>query len=98
MVSWGNRIDPEQLQCVHTLVGILGAEAIAQIDLAQAYSENMGKREIVVKLHEGMLLRLNPKNYVQQLAYYSMLKSTLLKKQGAKIIDLRLPEVAYLQR
>lgn len=95
--TWGNVIEKEQLQRVQTLIDLLGIENIEYLDLSQAASLAAGRREIVVKFKGGCLLRLTPKNYVQQLANYSILKTTLLKQKRASIVDLRIPEVAYIQ-
>lgn len=94
---WGETISEKELAMVAKLFSTLGADKISQIDLSQIDSDSQGKRELVIKLKEGSILRLIPKNYVQQLANYSMLKSTFLKNRSAIYVDLRTTDVAYIQ-
>jgi len=97
---WGEQMRDKLLNLAKTLTRVV-KEEIEMIDLSQVYSTSAGRREIVITLKEGIILRLTPKNCVQQLTHYSILKSTLLDREGQKqkmIIDLRIPEVAYLQR
>jgi len=94
---WGKRMPEEFLSLAHTLYSALPSENIVRIDFSQAKAMSAGKREIVLLLKGGSLLRVMPKNCVQQLELYSMLKTRSLI--GAQtVVDLRIPEVAYIQK
>ncbi len=95
---WGAMMAQEMMALAHQLQEGLIGEEIARIDLSQVHSSSAGKREIVITLAIGTILRLHPKNCVQQLAHYSILKRRLFNEGPQRmIIDLRIPEVAYIQ-
>jgi hypothetical protein len=94
---WGGKIREEHLMLIQRLFTTLGVEKIERIDLSQMEANSAGRRELVVILKGGSILRLSPKNYVQQLANYSILKRTFLRKADPAVVDLRIPEVAYIQ-
>jgi cell division septal protein FtsQ len=96
--AWGDQIHSDYLAIIDRLITTLGFDLIEQIDLSQIKADSAGRREIIVRLKEGSLLRLMPKNYVQQLTHYSILKHALLKKGETALIDLRLSSIAYIQR
>ena len=96
---WGQKIGEAQLKLVHTLTKSLDFNAIERIDISQVTASSSGKQEIVVFLKGGNILRLAPKNCVQQLLHYSILKQTFLNDEAQSfIVDLRIPEVAFLKR
>lgn len=96
---WGDQMAAEHLALARSLIDALPGEEIERIDLSHYQAPTTGKREIVLTLKGGVILRVAPKNCVQQLTHYSILKSTLLKKGAPKmIVDLRIPDVAYIQR
>ncbi|MBP9840933.1 MAG: FtsQ-type POTRA domain-containing protein [Simkaniaceae bacterium] len=70
------------------------------IDVAQVEAPSLGKRQVIVQL-ENHLLRLTPDEYPQQLGNYLEFLSELKIQEtetGAtlKVIDLRLPKMAYV--
>lgn len=96
---WGGQMPNLSLSLSRILATSLQGEDIERIDLSQAQASCAGRREIVLTLRNGAILRLTPKNCVQQLAHYSILKTALLSRDNRRvIIDLRIPEVAYIQR
>lgn len=95
---WGEHLGLKYLEQIRFLVCQLGIENIERIDLSCIEATSAGKRELVVLLKRGMILRLTPKNAGKQLTHYSILSKTLLN-DGAKpvVIDLRLTDVAFIQ-
>lgn len=93
---WGKTISLELLLHAKYIMQRLPYYAVKRIDLSQVNAPMLGRREIVIFLEDGKILRLNPKNYQEQLANYSILEKTYLN--GPCIIDLRVPEVAYVQK
>ena len=70
------------------------------IDVAQIEAPSLGKRQIIVRL-ENHLVRLTPDQYEQQLGnYLEFLNELKLQEtetgQTLKVIDLRLPKMAYV--
>ncbi len=92
---WGEKIEAGHLDLIEDFFDLLGKASIKKIDLSRIHAPTCGKKELIVVLKTGTILRLNPKNYRQQLINYSILKATF-KGQNPKIVDLRLPEVAYV--
>lgn len=96
---WGGQMYSEYLSLAQTVYAALHWETIERMDLSQSWASSAGKRELVITIKGGTILRLTPKNCVQQLSYYSILKMSHLNREDQKmIIDLRIPEVAYIQR
>lgn len=95
---WGTQIEKNLFELVQSLTLSLKEEDIERIDLSHAEASSAGKREIVILLKGGCLLRLPPKNYEQQINYYFILKQKFLKESQASLIDLRISKVAYIQR
>lgn len=93
---WGERISPEKLELVMKLVATLGEESIERIDMAHVESCSAGKRELVITLKGGTILRFEPNSCIQQLSHYLILKQTLIRDGHPKLIDFRVPEVAYI--
>ncbi|MCB1072564.1 MAG: hypothetical protein KDK96_05605 [Chlamydiia bacterium] len=73
-------------------------EEIKRIDLSHINESSLGKREIVVilELPNGAkhILRLSTKRYQEELLDYQSLKTAV--QEGDFIIDLRVPELAYV--
>ncbi len=96
---WGGQMFSEYLSLALKVYAALPCETIERMDLSQGWAPIAGKREIVITIKGGAILRLTPKNCVQQLSYYSILKMSHLYRQDQQmIIDLRIPEVAYIQK
>ena len=96
---WGGQMLTEQLSLAQMVYTAFPWETIERMDLSQALASSAGKREIVITIKGGTILRLTPKNCVEQLSYYSILKMSHLTGEDQKmIIDLRIPEVAYIQK
>lgn len=94
---WGERIQPFHLQMAINILDLLGHRAIERIDLSQVEEGANGRRQIVVLLNKKRILRLTPKNYVQEISHYLVLEKIFLKNDPSQhVIDLRIPEVAYI--
>lgn len=101
-IVWGNRIEsPEfQLACE-----ILATDFPCEVvDVADAYAESCGKRQVIVTGKENgqtIILRLPLENFRERMADYASLKKvfeqeSLQKSDGVKIIDLRIPQLAFI--
>ena len=95
---WGTTIEKNLFDLAQNLMTTLGYENIERVDLSRAEADSSGQREIIILLKEGALIRLSPKNYGQQLLNYSILKRNFTNEVQGTIIDLRIPEVAYIQK
>lgn len=91
---WGERLESKQLALVSDILRRFQVGAIERIDLSQSEALSAGTRQIVLVLKGDVILRLTPKNYAQELTNYHML--ALQMKEKACVIDLRNPEVAYI--
>lgn len=96
---WGESMKTEHIELVTKILQKIEPSQVERIDLSQIEADSAGKRELVVILKGGSILRLTPKNYIQELTNYSILEQNLLQdKANQYIVDLRIPEVAYLER
>lgn len=93
---WNTKLEPQLLTLTHTLFEGLGPANIEKIDLSQAEAQSAGKREIIVLIKGGTILRMSSKNVSEQIQNYIALKDKFLREPGS-IIDLRLPGIAYIQ-
>lgn len=121
--KWGDKFigNPEMQLAIEVLTIIQegikpGHTNINLIDVSQAFSESYGLREIVVLVEEffdeGKIeqyyLRLNPKEFKNQLANYKILRkhlnqvasteSSKAKENKPGIIDLRIDHLAFLKK
>lgn len=87
-----------QTEKVTLALELLDLMKVCWVDVSQAYSENCGKRQIVVILEEeeGLKrsLRLTTKNYAQELKRYIALRKYLKPQQ--QIIDFRVSDIALV--
>ncbi len=74
------------------LLSLLGTQ-VERIDLSKAQDSSLGRREVVVALSSGHLLRLSPRNHREELERYLALQFQLEKPA---IIDLRVSNLAYV--
>ncbi len=79
----------------------LGENAsIRRIDVSKAYCQSYGKREIVVVIDqkkERHYLRLTEKNLSSGIANYVSLVQNLEPQEVARVIDLRIEKLAYVE-
>ncbi len=68
---------------------------VARIDVSKIDAPSLGTREIVL-VADQRFLRLSTKNFPQELGNYLSLREQL-KGQEAKIIDFRIPNLAFLK-
>lgn len=72
---------------------------LKRIDLSRLFASSYGKREIIVTL-EGewrpLFLRLSIENFLQELQRYQLLRKNLPQIASAKVVDLRLPQLALV--
>lgn len=96
---WGTQIDQKYFRLLHTLFTSMSSEKMERVDLSRMEASTAGKRELIILLKGGTTLRLHPLTYKEQLAYYSVLKRNLSEKmEGDVIVDLRIPEVAFISK
>src|SRR5262249_17910917 len=93
----GREMDSEKLTLAKTFVNYFGADQIKRIDFSR-YDIPQGVQEVVVVLKKGEIVRFSPKNCIKQLTHYSILSRALLKEKGSAIVDLRIPNVAIVDR
>ena len=95
--SWGERMDEGAMLHMNKILSLFPSETIEAIDLTRIHSPSAGRREIIIKLKNSRLIRLTPKNYVQELDNYFILEKELVRHGLSPTqIDLRTKGVAYL--
>jgi hypothetical protein len=97
---WGKSIYPKKIRIAKDIFFLL--KGIVWLDLSKIDMPSMGRREIVVILKKGLghhFLRLNVKNYRQNIQHYAELsKSCLSNETEPCIIDFRLSNMAYITK
>jgi len=91
---WGEKMEAQQIALVIDLLKRFDVGALQRIDLSQSEAPSSGTRQLVLVLDGGMILRLTPKDYAQELTNYFILAEQMREK--ALVIDFRNPEVAYI--
>lgn len=98
---WGEKISDSDLKFIEKLVTLFPAQEVESIDLSKREAMSLGQKQIVVVIREGKkrhILRLTPRRYTEEIRNYYALKKDLLNTPSLAIIDLRLPDVAYLEK
>lgn len=95
---WGEKLDGNLVGVLDTIFSLIGSENIQRVDLSNIDAASAGKRGITLILNDGLIVRLTTKRYTEELVHYSLLKRTLLKKEPYAVVDLRIPDVAYLKK
>lgn len=93
---WGKQLDKNQLDLVCAILSRFDVGVIERIDLSQSASSSAGRRQIVLVLQNGTILRLTPKNYAQELTNYHILAAQVSIDKGC-VMDFRNPQVAYIR-
>lgn len=107
-VQWGKPLSGNYYQLACALYEYLSEMAdekmtIRRVDVSNAYALSYGQREIVIILDELVLsipqkrfLRFDEKYYQQAIANYMVLREYLRDQQHSMVIDLRLPQLAFM--
>lgn len=97
IIPFEKSLEGEELALARHLYHLLKGE-INRIDLSHISESSLGKREIIVTLklpnEAKHILRLSTKRYREELCDYRSLKRVV--SEGNFVIDLRVPELAYL--
>jgi hypothetical protein len=95
---WGTQIEAEKMTIVKEILTKFPNQCLSWMDLSKLSAPSLGQREIVIEI-ENHLLRLSTLEFKKEIYRYFLLKNDCLKKlKNRCIIDLRLPEVAYIKR
>lgn len=97
---WGAPLKNDKMALALDLLRLMQKEALAvrRIDMTHSLAPSLGQREVVVVLSENgfsKFLRLTPKNFSQELGNYLELRKTLPPE--TQVIDLRIPQLAFIQ-
>ncbi len=102
-LSWNDAINHDALDLAINLLQYLSPLQhlfnIQTIDVSNAYANSCGRREIIITLNNPAsthILRLNSQHYQQALSNYLALRNNLPDSSPSLVIDLRLPQLAYL--
>lgn len=96
---WGEKMPQTHLTMAATILRLLGKRSSIRIDLSQADEATAGKKQIIVLLNKTRILRLTTKNYPQELSRYLILEKTILNQDSSPlVVDLRIPDIAYIER
>lgn len=99
---WGRKLGKRKMQIVSELLHSLRGKTVTRIDLSLLDEPTLGKREIILCVKAGKYthtLRLHPTEYLMQLENYAALEKTLFKSEKVSaIIDLRIPDCAYIKK
>jgi hypothetical protein len=97
-------IDREKIKLALALLAQFGKHEevhVERIDVSKAFAETLGAREIVVLVQEGQTtyhLRLSAAEISDQITHYITLRETLLADPRPCVVDLRIPDLAFLKR
>lgn len=99
---YGRRLSEKRMHIVTNLIHQLKGRRLHRIDLSHMDEPTLGRREIVIVLSvKGFkrTLRLDSKEYQEQLENYAALEKTYFSKENFEcIIDLRIPNIAYVRK
>lgn len=99
---YGRALSEKKMQVVRALLQELKGRRVHKIDLIHMDEPTLGRREIVVVVSVKGLkrtLRLDSKDYKEQLENYAAMEKTYFAKENFEcIIDLRIPNHAYVRR
>lgn len=85
---------------------------LKRIDVSRAFASSFGQRQIVIVLEDlvekkidrgvsllpvSRILRLSTEAYQQQLAQYLVLRDRLRSDEAATILDMRIPQLAFIR-
>jgi hypothetical protein len=97
---WNRPLKERSAQLALTILQLLSRLSlnVKRLDVSKAYLPSLGRREVVLILDEQgftKTLRLTPKNFAQELGNYLELRGKL--PTAAQIIDLRIPQLAFIE-
>jgi hypothetical protein len=97
---WGRPLEERNAELALTILQLLSRLSlhVKRLDVSKAFLPSLGRREVVLILEEQgftKALRLTPKNFAQELGNYLELRPKL--PPIAQIIDLRIPQLAFIQ-
>jgi cell division septal protein FtsQ len=97
---WNRPLKERSAQLALTILQLLSRLSlnVKRLDVSKAYLPSLGRREVVLILDEQgftKMLRLTPKNFAQELGNYLELRGKL--PAAAQIIDLRIPQLAFIE-
>ena len=110
-LHWGNKLESASFNLAMDVLQAIqqdsSALSVKLIDMKHAFSTQYGQKEIIVVVEKDFqdasipkihYLRLSTKNFKQELSYYGALFQHLDLEmlKSISIIDLRVPETAYL--
>lgn len=96
---WGGKMQENHLKIMREFFTLFGPKNISRLDLSYVESESAGTRQIILILKNGVILRLSTGNYTEEIHRYFLLVKEVLKKEPSDyIVDLRIPDVAYIQK
>ena len=97
---WGRPLKERNAELALTILQLLNRLSlqVKRLDVSKAFLPSLGRREVVLILEEQgftKALRLTPKNFAQELGNYLELRPKL--PATPQIIDLRIPQLAFIQ-
>ena len=93
---WGSQVDPERLALALDLLSLFDSQELKFVDLSHIDEPSLGKREIILQLHDQILLRLTPKRYRTEVQNYRALHKSVPKGSKPTTIDLRIPKLGFM--
>lgn len=95
---WGSCVQGAKWEQLLAILMLLKDSESVMVDLSRLHAENLGKREILVTLRAGGILRLPVEGYEEALKNYSRLCAQLPDLLDAEFctVDLRLPTMALV--
>ncbi len=99
--SWNQPLSDQKTSLALMLLQLVNKLSLQmlRLDVSQAFHKSLAGREIIVILDEKgftKTLRLTPKKFAQELGNYLELRDQLPPEP--QIIDLRIPQLAFLER
>ncbi|MFN0065739.1 MAG: cell division protein FtsQ/DivIB [Chlamydiales bacterium] len=95
-VFFGRKI-PSAVQ-IEIFTKLIQKPQVERLDLSRVDVPSLGRRGVIVTTIEKQLLRLTPKEYEKEWTHFEAMKKALPKNSLiSTIIDLRIPNVAYVE-
>lgn len=93
-VEWGKKLRIGRVRLALQVLEemeLAGVEEVAMVDVSRVEAPSFGRRELIVTLEDGRIVRFNPESWRERVGDLFTLGQT------GTIIDLRVKDLAYIQ-
>lgn len=97
---FGGFVAQQKMSILKTFLQKLSPYTLFYLDLSRLDAPTLGKQEIVAEIQENgqkFLVRFSPTHYADEIETYFLLRKKSKMVEQSAIIDLRIPEVAFVK-